>query len=379
MQSDARLQQAQALPIDDVADRLGIPDLKRAGRELVGPCPVCGGRDRFSISPPRNVFNCRNCGGGDVIGLVRLVLDCDFRAALSWLVGDANVAIDPAEAARRAKAAEQARIAREAAAQAARERAITGAQAIWAEGQPAARTPVSDYLSLRGMPAWLHDAPPAALRYHPALRYTVPSASGRGYDVIHTGPAMLAAVVAPCGTVTAVHRTWIDLSQPKGKAKIIGPDGEVMQAKKVLGSKKGAAIRLVGAQAFNTLVMGEGIETTLSAYSAAANLTGRAFWAGIDLGNMAGRRVLTGHGMKYRGIPDLDDRDAFVPPPWIKRLIFIQDGDSAPRETRAKLLAGLRRAKHFNPALRIQIAHAGDGVDLNDVLIGKGNQGDQQG
>jgi hypothetical protein len=49
--------------------------------------------------------------------------------------------------------------------------------------------------------------------------------------------------------------------------------------------------------------------------------------------------------------------------------VFIQDGDSEPRLTRAKLLAGLRRAKANNPELRISIVHAGEGRDLNDVLM----------
>ena len=36
-------------PITDVVARFGLR-LKRQGRELVGPCPVCGGRDG-SLSP----------------------------------------------------------------------------------------------------------------------------------------------------------------------------------------------------------------------------------------------------------------------------------------------------------------------------------------
>lgn len=374
MQHDARLAEAQAIPIDDVADRLGIAGLKRAGREMVGPCPACGGRDRFGINLDKGVFVCRQCGGGDAIKMVQLVLACDFKAALSWLVGDADVSIDPAEAARRAAKAKADRDAREAHAAKERDRAIAAARSIWAEGQPASHTLVSDYLSVRGMPAWMTSRLPHALRFHPALRYTAPSTSGRGYDVIHTGPAMLAKIEAPDGTVTGVHRTWIDPSRPKGKAMISGADGAPLQVKKILGSKKGGAIRLIAPDAFDVLVMGEGIETTLSAYAAFSEIRRSAFWAGVDLGNMAGRRILTGTGMKYRGIPDLSDSDAFVPPPWIKRLIYIQDGDSEPKATRAKLLAGLRRAKHFNPDLRIQIAHAGEGLDLNDVLMNEGRK-----
>ena len=45
------------------ADRLG---LKRQGREVVGPCPSCGGRDRFAVKPVEGgaaVIHCRRCKG----------------------------------------------------------------------------------------------------------------------------------------------------------------------------------------------------------------------------------------------------------------------------------------------------------------------------
>jgi aconitate hydratase len=45
-------------------------------------------------------------------------------------------------------------------------------------------------------------------------------------------------------------------------------------------------------------------------------------------------------------------------------VIYVQDGDSDPKLTRAKLVAGLRRAMLLRPGLRAQIVHAGAGVDL---------------
>ena len=181
---------------------------------------------------------------------------------------------------------------------------------------------------------------------------------------------MLAAIQGADNRFCAVHRTWLDLDQPKGKAVITDPvTGEVMQAKKVLGAKKGGAIRLFqGDNLRAVLVMGEGIETTLSACVAGA-VAGASYWAGVDLGNMAGQRQL-GKGQRFDGIPDLGDAEAFVPPPWVERLIYVQDGDSDPKLTRAKLVAGLRRAMLLRPGLRAQIVHAGAGVDLNDVLMG---------
>lgn len=75
-------------------------------------------------------------------------------------------------------------------------------------------------------------------------------------------------------------------------------------------------------------------------------------------------------GKRYSGLPVMDDPDGFVPPPWVKRMIFIQDGDSEPVSTRAKLESGLRRAMAMVPGLRVQIVHAGEGVDLKDLLMG---------
>jgi hypothetical protein len=91
---------------------------------------------------------------------------------------------------------------------------------------------------------------------------------------------------------------------------------------------------------------------------------------------MAGSRE-TGKGLRFEGIPRMDDDQAFVPPEWVKRLIFIQDGDSDPKDTRAKLVAGLRRAMVLRPGLKGQIVHAGAGVDLNDLVMG--GAGDEQG
>jgi hypothetical protein len=114
--------------------------------------------------------------------------------------------------------------------------------------------------------------------------------------------------------------------------------------------------------------MGEGIETTLTAFAVNA-VPNAAYWAGVDLGNMAGH-MLKVEGVRYSGLPDMSDEKAFVPPQWVKRLIFIQDGDSEPNMTLAKLECGLRRAMELRPGLVGQIVSAGSGVDLNDVLRG---------
>lgn len=370
--TDPRVAEAHAKDWDSLVQQLQIQGLQRAGAERIGPCPRCGGDDRFGINTRKGVFQCRRCEAkGDQIALVQLVLGLDFLSALDWLVGP-KPEISERE---RARLEEMYRRNRERKAredEAFRRKAIADARAIWRASVPAEDTPVRDYLALRGITRDLLPKMPACLRYHPDLAYMV-RLGPDGYFCIHQGPAMVAAIQSPSGQATAVHRTWFDLNAPLGKITIEHPETHKPEArKKTWGSKKGGAIRLTGHEA-EILVMGEGIETTLSAM-VSGKFAGAMFWAGVDLGNMAGSRVM-GKGQKYAGIPDLEDADAFVPPAHVKRLIYVMDGDSDPRETRAKLTAGLRRAMICRPGLRGQIARVPNGFDLNDVLLGRHLQG----
>lgn len=56
--------------------------------EYAGPCPRCGGRDRFHVKGQR--FYCRQCypRGGDVIDLVRLLHNLSFAEACRHLSAD---------------------------------------------------------------------------------------------------------------------------------------------------------------------------------------------------------------------------------------------------------------------------------------------------
>ena len=80
------IDRARAVPIEDIIETHGI---KLRGRiERIGPCPVCGGTDRFAINTRKQLFNCRGCGtGGDVISLVQFLDDCTFREAVETLAG----------------------------------------------------------------------------------------------------------------------------------------------------------------------------------------------------------------------------------------------------------------------------------------------------
>ncbi len=118
-------------------------------------------------------------------------------------------------------------------------------------------------------------------------------ATGKDWRQVHEGPAMLAGIIGPDGRFSGVHITWLDLSTPKGKAELFDPvTGEVLPAKKVRGSAGGGRIELLRSPGAPCLIIGEGIETVLSVYTAlletGRSLDGIAMWSAISLGNLAG-------------------------------------------------------------------------------------------
>lgn len=372
---DPRLATANAMAIKDIADQLGLHRLGRGFPEIHGPCPACGGdekldADRFWIDVQKNYFACRKCQvAGDVVALVRLVRGYSFLQALEWLCGPKPELTD-AERDRLTQKRAKDEAATQAEADRYRARAIAAARAIWTSSLPPDATPVAAYLARRRIDVARLGGIPRSIRFHPDLRYTVEEGGGKR-RVIHSGPAMVAAIQSPDGRLGGVHRTWLDLDQPKGKARIVDPvSGAVQDAKKTLGAKKGGAIRLTHTRMAATLIMAEGIETTFSAWAADPGRDAM-FWVGCDMGNMAGRKQ-KGQGLRYAGLPDLTDDTAFLPPPGVDHLIYVMDGDSDPRTTRADMLAGCRRAMALRPGLHAQIVPVPEGFDLNDIVMGVG-------
>jgi Protein of unknown function (DUF3631)/CHC2 zinc finger len=79
---------ARSVAIEREIERRGISLKRQSVAEFVGPCPKCGGTDRFSINTKKQVFNCRGCDAkGDVIALVEYLDGVDFVTACTTLVG----------------------------------------------------------------------------------------------------------------------------------------------------------------------------------------------------------------------------------------------------------------------------------------------------
>lgn len=264
--------------IVDVAIALGAADGVRVAERGV-PCPGCGGKDRFSVDPDKNVFLCRMSGAaGDPIALVRHVHGISFAEAVTMLTGES--ALPAGKAQPRQENNEY------------RDRARRRAWKIWREGRSTHPDEggrlVAAYLRLRGIPVpgWRI----AALREIEELAYWHWFEDRREFAIVHKGPAMLAAITGPDGHFIGLHRTWLDLNAPDGKAEIFHPaTGEMLPSKKVEGSQKGGRINLRphGGSDLH-MAIGEGIETVL-AWNVLRAQPDAALIAGINLGNIAGR------------------------------------------------------------------------------------------
>jgi Toprim domain-containing protein/CHC2-type zinc finger protein len=88
-----RLEQARGASFIQAYQGLGLTLKRINASEMAGPCPPCGGTDRFSINIKLQVWNCRGCvkGGGDAISLLSHVRGLGFREAVEDLTGESDV------------------------------------------------------------------------------------------------------------------------------------------------------------------------------------------------------------------------------------------------------------------------------------------------
>jgi putative DNA primase/helicase len=222
---------APTIRASDLLARLG---LRRAsgGRAWAGDCPACGYRDGLRVSERegRALWWCASCT--DKAVLAEAVTG---RRAASPRQPD-HAPADHAD--RRA-----------------------GALRLWDAALPVQGTPAQHYLATRGLV--LPDG--LALRFLPDAKH--PSGA--------RCMCMIALAVDGAGQGQAVHRTYL-APGGIGKAKLDPP-------RATLGPIGGAVVRLCQPHPEKPLIIGEGIETSLSA----GLLTGLPAWAALSAGNMA--------------------------------------------------------------------------------------------
>lgn len=363
-------------PCDQVARRWVA--LRKNGRAMVGPCPICSldpaKRSSTRFEATEDGWVCAACSnGGDVIKLVMLHEEIDFLAAVAWLGGAQK--IDPEVEAIRAAELAAKNAKRENDNAFYREKERKELWQIWNHAVPAAGSPVEDYLRLRGL-----TLPPGCRRLKcvPSMPYF--NHGGSDAQVIARAPAMLAPIIRE-HKFTGLHFTYLDLSQPKGKARIRDPEtGDELPPKKVRGSKTGGLIELVRVADPLQLIMGEGIETVLAVWRAlewsGQDLARTAFASAIDLGNLGGKATgtiahptLTTEAGRPRRVagpdPDLTS-PAIVIPPSVEDVVLLGDGDSDRVLTECALYRAQVRLE--GPSRRVRAAFAPEGRDFNDML-----------
>jgi len=197
-------------------------------------------------------------------------------------------------------------------------RRIAVAHCVWKAARDARGTPVTRYLTGRGITIPL----PPSLRWAPALR------RADGTD----GPAMVAQVVGLDGELTGVHRTWLHRDDR----------GEWCRRDRAsLGPVGGGAVRL--APAAETLLVAEGIETALAAIQA----TAQAAWAALSTSGIVTLWL----------------------PPAVRMVIILADHDHSGAGERAAQAAAQR---WLAEGRRVRIAMPPEpGTDFNDVLAGR--------
>lgn len=304
----------------DVHQRVNWPSVLRSlgvGEEFLlnrhGPCPACGGTDRYRFDNRRGRgdYYCGKCGAGSGFDLLMKVHGWDFREAFQAVLETAGLADRPVSPRVLAPAA---RVDPAIAKPSARVRDLART-ACRVEMCPDA----VEYLEHRRL--WpLPDG--CTLKAHPAAEYWQERA------VVGRYPAILGEVRDVKGELVTMHVTYLE-------------DGRKLQAhspaRKVLGKRTGrlgCAIRLLP-PADGVVGVAEGIETALAAHK----LHGIPAWSCLDAGTLA----------------------KFEPPEGVSKVVVFADRDDAGLEA-AELLMD-RLAGSVTVGLRAPREPAGDWAD----------------
>jgi hypothetical protein len=237
--------------------------LFKSGGMLRGECPFCGhGKSKRAGGPfwiaadsgSWGCFSCPNAGKreGDVIAFEQRLRGGTLLEAAERLAGHAPAA--PAAARPRAEPRPKAE---PRAGDAAKLRLCAR---LWRESRPSAGTPVEAYLRQRGIRGFVLGAALGSLRFNPEAFW----GDGRAY------PAMVARLDSPGGEIPGgVHVTYLQNSA-EGWRKVPLDPAKRMFGPQGIGGRPGG-VWLSSTSAPGPLIVGEGIESTLSA----AQLLGR--------------------------------------------------------------------------------------------------------
>lgn len=290
-----------------ILSSLGVSQVFLTGKN--GPCPMCGGKDRWRFTDWQNMggWVCNACGRGDGFDLLAGVHSIEMAEVFRRVDGIVG-SVEPDQLPKRKTAG----------------RALQDIQRLIGMCRDMAGSPVELYLRNRSicLPRW-----PATLGYVERLPY----------DRDRASPGMVAAVTGTDGGIVQAHRTWI--TQDGCKADF-DPPRKLMAGALPAGS----AIRLF--RPAEEMGVAEGIETALSAMI----LFRMPVWAVISAANM----------VRWR------------PPKLVKRLWIYGDPDRSFAGQMAAYTAAhdiLRDCRKVGRDIEIGVRFAEEiGTDFNDQL-----------
>lgn len=417
--TDLFIEEAKLVSIADALPIIGLNAPLRNG-EYMGPCPISGGKDRFSYNPRKNVWNCRGCGvgGHGALGLAGHVLGLDLRRAEDYLracsavlgrpVPDKSLCETDAQKQAREKATQQKRAAaqkkeqeRQRQADSYRQKERQKAVTKWRDARILGATPFVLYIKLRCgalIPSW-------------PLRLSQNEPYFHDNKTIYNGPAMIAPFVAVSGEIIGCHITWLNLNNPpkyRPDIVVVDQSGQSIHlpTKKMRGSKKGGLIPLKGFifkdsrfyadQKRHRMVVGEGIETVLATCLADGERDDTIYAAAGDLGNLTGPadpKSRFQHPEIFNTAKDggkcpmwvagpvplfhQNSADSIWVPDHITDLVLIADGDSELVMTASAMARA--KARFHKDGRRIPVLWPPRGHDIADMMavINEGHHNEQ--
>jgi hypothetical protein len=257
------MDRARAVRIEAEIARHGIKLRGRIERE--GPCPRCGGMDRFSINVAKQTWHCRGCKPdhikGNVIGFAQWIDGVSFETAVRSLAGETRHGVE-----RPPRVAEH----KPAAADDYERRQHAKAAWSWRRRRPIEGTPAERYLrAVRGITCAL----PATLGY-------LPTSKPEHHHAVIAAFA-LAEELEPgiLGEPLRVRSVHLTLLKPDGSDK-----ADIARPRRIVGRPLGRPIVLAAPNDLGGLAATESIEDGLSVFEA----TGLGVWAAGSAGMMPG-------------------------------------------------------------------------------------------
>lgn len=360
----------------------GVTDLRRAGSELRGVCPLCGAGKKnsasapFAVKPARQSWCCYVCDQhGDVVDLEQQLRGGTPVEAARRLVGDAPAAARVQRPQARPKAPEGPSASERVAAE------------ILSGLRPFAGSPAERYLRGRGIPEAVLALAGPRMAFHPAAKWGWDEEARRWI----TAPALVLRVVTPAPDgepvpTGGVHCTYLAVG---GAGKAALDPAKKMWGPQVADGRPGVAWLFGDPRAapMTRMTVGEGVETVLSMCGMdATTLTGAAM-AALSLDRLQGGVFRDDEGCidAFDPQPDPERPPATWPGRWCvvagvdrdmgdlkvkarggrgKPCAFVLDGEARARICARLTVRGWKAAGAYS-ALAIA---PGRGCDFNDEL-----------